>query len=173
MRLMWKNPAMRAAAIVALTLLAYLPALEAGFVWDDDDFLTNNPLIHAQDGLRRFWCTLEAPDYFPLTSTTLWMEWRLWGLHAAAGVLRSSIVGTTLFPLCLHFPLTSLFAPDHREAPPAWNVSPTITTTTGIPRSESSPRSLQGLAGRRKMLDGLHCAASKGNGLVVDRPCYY
>ncbi|MGD1031901.1 MAG: tetratricopeptide repeat protein [Opitutaceae bacterium] len=64
-------------------MIAYLPALRAGFVWDDDTFLTQNPLIRAADGLRRFWATAEATDYWPVTSTTLWVEWRLWGMHAA------------------------------------------------------------------------------------------
>jgi tetratricopeptide (TPR) repeat protein len=65
-----------------LTLLAYLRVCQAGFIWDDNAFLTENPLIKAADGLRRFWITTEPTDYFPLTSTTLWLEWRMWGQHA-------------------------------------------------------------------------------------------
>ncbi|MGD1001534.1 MAG: tetratricopeptide repeat protein [Candidatus Brocadiia bacterium] len=88
-----------AALIVAAVLLAYAPVFRAGFIWDDDKFLTENPLIHAPDGLYRFWFTAEPPDYFPLTSSMLWFEWRLWGpnafgyhlvnvlLHAASAVL--------------------------------------------------------------------------------------
>jgi len=72
-----------AALIVGAALLAYAPVLRAGFVWDDDKFLTENPLIHAPDGLYHFWFTTAPPDYFPLTSSMLWFEWRLWGPHAA------------------------------------------------------------------------------------------
>ena len=70
------------ALIGCATLLAYLPALKGGFIWDDDAFLTQNKLIKAADGLFRFWFTREALDYWPVTSTTLWIEWRLWGMHA-------------------------------------------------------------------------------------------
>jgi protein O-mannosyl-transferase len=72
-----------AAALAGITLLAYLPAFHAGFVWDDDSFLTMNPLIKASDGLHRFWFTTQAMDYWPVTSSTLWLEWRLWGMNAA------------------------------------------------------------------------------------------
>jgi tetratricopeptide (TPR) repeat protein len=72
-----------AALIVGAVLLAYAPVLRAGFIWDDDAFLTANPLIHAADGLYRFWFTTDPPDYFPLTSSMLWFEWRLWGQNAA------------------------------------------------------------------------------------------
>ncbi|MFP4085190.1 MAG: tetratricopeptide repeat protein [Desulfobacteraceae bacterium] len=68
--------------IALLTLIIYIPAIKGGFIWDDDTFLTQNPLIRASDGLHRFWFSTEAPDYFPLTSTTLWIEWRLWGENA-------------------------------------------------------------------------------------------
>lgn len=64
------------------TLAVCLPALQGGFIFDDDVFLTGNPLIAAADGLRRFWFSREAADYWPLTSTTLWVEWRVWGLWA-------------------------------------------------------------------------------------------
>lgn len=60
--------------------LVYWPALHGGFILDDDVFLTQNPLIHSADGLRRFWFTPQAADYWPVTSTSLWIEWRLWGL---------------------------------------------------------------------------------------------
>ena len=89
-----------AAAIVAVTLFAYLPVmLRGGFFWDDDSFLYANKLIQAPDGLRRLWFTTQPTDYFPLTSSVLWVEWRLWGiiprgyhvvnvlLHAAAAAL--------------------------------------------------------------------------------------
>ena len=70
------------ALLAGAAAIAYLPALRAGFVWDDGTFLTDNPLIKAADGLRRFWFTAEASDYWPVTSTSLWVEWRLWGMHA-------------------------------------------------------------------------------------------
>jgi protein O-mannosyl-transferase len=72
-----------AALIVVATLLVYWPALHGGFIFDDNVFLTENPLIHAPDGLVRFWFSREAMDYWPVTSSTLWLEWRLWGTHAA------------------------------------------------------------------------------------------
>ena len=54
--------------LVAATVVAYLPVWWAGFIWDDDTFLLNNPLIQRPDGLFRLWFTTAAPDYFPLTS---------------------------------------------------------------------------------------------------------
>jgi len=69
--------------ICLLVFIIYIPAINGGFIWDDDAFLTQNPLIRASDGLYRFWFSTEPPDYFPLTSTTLWLEWRLWGENAA------------------------------------------------------------------------------------------
>ena len=72
-----------AAAILAITFLAYIPAMRGGFLWDDYAFLKDNWLIHAPDGLQRFWFTTQAEDYFPLTSSMLWVEWRIWGDHTA------------------------------------------------------------------------------------------
>ena len=69
--------------LAGLVILVYFPALKGGFIWDDDDFLTQNPLISAPDGLRRLWLTTQSSDYWPLTYTTLWLEWRIWGMNAA------------------------------------------------------------------------------------------
>src|SRR6266581_5238997 len=68
--------------ILLLTLLVYWPALQGGFVWDDDSMLTDNAAIKSPHGLYYIWRSTALPDYFPLTSTTLWAEWRLWGMHA-------------------------------------------------------------------------------------------
>ena len=69
--------------IVLITMAAYLPALRGGFIFDDDALITGNRLIKASDGLHRFWFTTEAPDYYPLTWSLWWLEWRLWGASAA------------------------------------------------------------------------------------------
>ena len=70
--------------LVVATLIAYGPALTAGFVWDDAMYVTENPLLAAPDGLRRIWFTFESPSqYFPLTYTTFYMERSLWGPNPA------------------------------------------------------------------------------------------
>ncbi len=84
-----------AAVLFLLTAAVFLPALKAGYIWDDDTFLTENPLILRDDGLRGFWFSTEPPDYFPLTSTMLWIEWRLWrgspaGFHAVNILLHAA-----------------------------------------------------------------------------------
>jgi tetratricopeptide (TPR) repeat protein len=88
------SPWLRAAAIVAATLVAYLPALGAGFVWDDDDYVTNNPLLRDPDGLARTWFSADAPSqYFPLVYTSFRLEYALWGLDP---------FGYHLVNVCLH-----------------------------------------------------------------------
>ncbi len=69
------------ALIVLAAFLAYLPYLKGGFILDDDKLLTDNGLIKAADGLYRFWCTTDAQDYWPVSNTTLWLEWRLWEMN--------------------------------------------------------------------------------------------
>jgi protein O-mannosyl-transferase len=72
------------AGLVAMVLVAYGSAWLAGFVWDDDDYVTANVTLRSLDGLRRIWLEPGAvPQYYPLTFTTLWIEHAVWGLWPA------------------------------------------------------------------------------------------
>jgi protein O-mannosyl-transferase len=77
----WRKQFFLGLLIGAAAVYVYLPALRGGFVLDDDLLLTHNSTITASDGLYRFWFTKEAPDYWPVSNSTLWLEWRLWGMN--------------------------------------------------------------------------------------------
>jgi hypothetical protein len=42
-----------AGLIVLITVVAYVPSIRGGFVWDDGIYITGNPLVKASDGLCR------------------------------------------------------------------------------------------------------------------------
>ncbi|HEV7733289.1 MAG TPA: tetratricopeptide repeat protein [Candidatus Binatia bacterium] len=70
-----------AVALALLAVAAHSSAFQAGFVWDDDDYVTANRMLRSVDGLWRIWVEPGAvPQYYPLTFTTLWLEHRWWGL---------------------------------------------------------------------------------------------
>jgi tetratricopeptide (TPR) repeat protein len=70
--------------LVIVTIFVYRPAWNGGFLWDDDDYITNNDLLTASDGLRRIWFSLDSPSqYFPLVYTTFRIERALWGLNTS------------------------------------------------------------------------------------------
>jgi tetratricopeptide (TPR) repeat protein len=71
-------------ALIALTFAAYFPVLNNGFIWDDDRYIQNNSHLRTLRGLEQIWLEpLKAePQYYPLTHTTLWVEFHLWKLHA-------------------------------------------------------------------------------------------
>ncbi len=69
------------ALIAVVAGIVYWPSLTGGFLWDDDLLLTGSPLVKAADGLYRMWFTTEPVDYWPLTNSSFWLEWRLWGMN--------------------------------------------------------------------------------------------
>src|SRR3989304_3915281 len=67
--------------IILATFIVYLPAIQGDFIWDDDAYVSRNPLLAAQDGLKRIWATTESPQYYPMVFTSFWVEYRLLGLN--------------------------------------------------------------------------------------------
>ena len=65
--------------LLAVTVLAFSPALYGGFVWDDDVHLTANPTIVGPLGFKEIWTT-GAAVYYPLTLTSFWIQYQFWGL---------------------------------------------------------------------------------------------
>lgn len=114
-----------ALGLVLLSVLAFLPALYGGLVWDDQ-IITDGPLLRTLGGLRAIWLDpLQINNefhYWPLFYSTLWLEHLLWGdapvgfhatnvlLHALDGILLwqllrrlrvpGALVAAALF--CLH-----------------------------------------------------------------------
>jgi protein O-mannosyl-transferase len=90
-----------AALVFSATILAYLPVLAAGFIWNDSDYVTA-PALRSFGGLVRIWTEVGATQqYYPLLHTAFWVQYRLWGDHP---------LGYHLFTLLLHAVSAVLFA---------------------------------------------------------------
>ena len=91
-QLRWRCAAL-ASALVAVTFFAYIPALRAGYIWDDGQYLHRNHLVQTPHGLAAIWSMhydpapgrlrINTPQYYPLVYTTYWIEHLVWGLHPA------------------------------------------------------------------------------------------
>ncbi len=74
-------------------LLAFLPSWWTGFVWDDVQYILQNPDLRTWQGLFRIWFVpSSSPQYYPLTFSTFWIEYQLWGLDPAGYKLVNLIL---------------------------------------------------------------------------------
>lgn len=103
--------------LVALVWLAYAPVIPAGFIWDDPDYVTQNPVLRSWGGLSDIWfSSASTPQYYPLVFTSFWMEYHLWGLHPA-GYHIDNVLLHSLSALLLWILLKKL------KVPGAWMVA--------------------------------------------------
>jgi Tfp pilus assembly protein PilF len=71
---------LRAAVIIGVGLWIYSPAFHGDWLWDDDWYITNQPLLHDLSGLGKFWFQPGSwVEYYPIEETLLWIEWHLFG----------------------------------------------------------------------------------------------
>ena len=87
-------------AVVAAVLWVYWPALNGTWQWDDDLYLTKNPLLNDPARLWKAWFVPGSfIEYYPIEETVQWVQWQLWHeetfgyhltnvlLHAASALL--------------------------------------------------------------------------------------
>lgn len=78
----WESPWFLGAVLLFAVAIAYQQVWHAGYVWDDDSYVTKNTTLHDLHGLWRIWSELAAtPQYYPLVHTSFWIEHHLWGLN--------------------------------------------------------------------------------------------
>jgi len=81
--------------LLSLTVIfVYWPALNGGFIFDDEGYIESNLLLRDTDGLVKIWSDLKTShQYYPLTFTSFWVEFQLWqtwtmGYHLTNVVLH-------------------------------------------------------------------------------------
>src|ERR1043166_401610 len=71
--------------LVFLVAAAYFPALWGEFIWDDDYNIIKSKPLRSMAGLWRIWFEPGATQqYYPLTHSSFWLDYHLWGLHPLA-----------------------------------------------------------------------------------------
>jgi protein O-mannosyl-transferase len=92
--------------LVFAVIVAYLPAMRGGFVWDDDEHISNNQMLHSLRGLWEIWFQPGATcQYYPLTFTAFWAGYHLWGLNPPGyhllNVVLHSLVAVLLWQVLM------------------------------------------------------------------------
>lgn len=67
-------------ALLGIIVLAYLPSVTARFNFDDEIHIWNNT-IARKDGLFLSWFSAAQPNYWPVTWTVFWIQFKLFGMH--------------------------------------------------------------------------------------------
>jgi protein O-mannosyl-transferase len=78
-RPLWQHTWPLTLLLIALVFVAYARLFNAGFIWDDESHLTQNPCIVGPLGLKEVWTTARAV-YYPLVLTTFWALHKVVGL---------------------------------------------------------------------------------------------
>lgn len=120
----WVPEAWIKGLLLAAVLVTYSPATMAGFIWDDDDYVTENRELESPAGLWRIWFEPGAtPQYYPLVFSTFWFEYQLWGLNPA-GYHVVNVLLHAVNALLLYRGLTILGVPGAAFAAAIFVVTP-------------------------------------------------
>lgn len=68
--------------LLVLVLAVYWPALRGDWTWDDWAMVRDNASLRSPGGLREIWTRpRQFVEYYPVTYTTVWIEYQLFGLR--------------------------------------------------------------------------------------------
>jgi tetratricopeptide (TPR) repeat protein len=107
--------------LVQLVVIAFFPALRAGFVlWDDDTYFLNNPSYRGLGPAQLSWMfTVMSGHYMPLTWLTHGLDYVLWGMQPGGyhlvKVLLHALGTVTAYFVALRL-LAAAVAPEPRWA---------------------------------------------------------
>ncbi len=93
-----------AVALALITVLAFARAVDNGFTgWDDTLYIATNPLMRGVEGLGKLWTSLESEQYYPLTFTSHWIEYQIFGAEPAAYLVTNVVIHAVnaVLVLCL------------------------------------------------------------------------
>lgn len=107
--------------MIVMAVVGYLRVWDAGFIWDDDAYVTANMTLRDFSGLIDIWAKPGAtPQYYPMVHSTFWLEYQVWGenprgfhvvnvlLHIATSLLLARLLQK--LDLSLAWPAAFLFA---------------------------------------------------------------
>lgn len=76
-----RNEIIAGILLALITLIAYLPLVKAGYIWDDGGWVVHNPLMTSPHGLWDIWFEpSKSLQYYPLVFTGFWIEHQFWGI---------------------------------------------------------------------------------------------
>lgn len=87
--------------IVFLTALAYFPITQAGYIWDDDKYLSENALVKPEAKFKEIWTSTRTPQYYPMVFTSFALEYKIW---------KDNPLGYHLVNLAIHIANSILLA---------------------------------------------------------------
>lgn len=65
--------------LILITFFLYFRALNGEFLWLDIENIVHNPLLRSYLGLAQIWNSYGAINYIPLTFTSFFLEYQIWG----------------------------------------------------------------------------------------------
>ncbi len=77
---LWRRDWFWALLLIAFVFIAYTQVFRAGFIWDDESHLTQNPCVVGPLGFKEIWITTQAV-YYPLVLTAFWALHKFFGLN--------------------------------------------------------------------------------------------
>jgi tetratricopeptide (TPR) repeat protein len=76
----WRSWLWKVLLIAGLVIGIYAPAFHGDFIWDDQWYVTINPLTSDPHGLWKFWFSPGTwVEYYPIQETVLWLQYHFWG----------------------------------------------------------------------------------------------